>query len=165
MKDQIKTNITIVEDNELYTFLFREQLKDSLNFNLNVYYSAEEYLKNLDFEENIDVVILDYNLPGLNGYQTLKQIKKNSPQTEVIILSGQNDIQAAVDIMKAGAFDYIVKGKEASEKVIVSINQALNRQYIKKENISLKVQLARYKTYLVVLVISIITLLLLMLKI
>jgi two-component system, NtrC family, response regulator AtoC len=145
MVDEIKSNITIIEDNELYSMLFRERLKDNLNFNLNVYNSAEDFFKNSEFEKKTDIVILDYKLPGINGYNTLKRIKETLPNSEVIMLSGQTNLQAVVEIMKAGAFDYISKNDEAIEKVFLSIRKALEQKQMKNENISLKIQLNKYK--------------------
>jgi DNA-binding NtrC family response regulator len=145
MVDEIKSNITIIEDNELYSMLFRERLKDNLNFNLNVYNSAEDFFKNSEFEKKTDIVILDYKLPGINGYNTLKRIKETLPNAEVIMLSGQTNLQAVVEIMKAGAFDYISKNDEAIEKVFLSIRKALEQKQMKNENISLKIQLNKYK--------------------
>jgi two-component system response regulator AtoC len=151
MDDEIKSNITIIEDNELYSMLFRERLKDNLNFNLHVYNSAEDFLKNSEFEKNTDIVVLDYKLPGINGLYTLKRIKEMHPDCEVIMLSGQNSLQAVVEIMKAGAFDYITKNDDAIEKVFLSIQQALEKRQIKNENISLKIQLNKYKLFMSIL--------------
>jgi two-component system response regulator AtoC len=148
MNEEIKSNITIIEDNELYSMLFRERLKDNLNFNLNVYNSAEDFFKNKEFEKKTDIVILDYKLPGLNGLITLKRIKETHPDSEVIMLSGQNDLQTVVEIMKAGAFDYITKNEEAIEKVFLSIRKALENKQIRNENISLKIQLNKYKFFM-----------------
>lgn len=151
MTQEIKANITLIEDNELYTFFLRERLKDLLNLNLIVYRSAEEYLEYIKEGYASDIVILDYNLPGLNGFEALKKIKKVNPDTEIIILSGNNDVQTAVDLLKEGAFDYIIKDKEAGENVFLSISKALNHQYLMKENISLKVKLSKYKMYMILL--------------
>jgi DNA-binding NtrC family response regulator len=158
MKEETRANITIIEDNELYTFFLRERLKDLLNLNLIVYLSAEEYLEHIQEGYTSDIVILDYNLPGLNGFEALKKIKKLNPDTEIIILSGNNDVQTAVDLLKAGAFDYIVKDKEAGENVFLSISKALNHQYLRKENILLKVKLSKYKMYMILLVVTVIAL-------
>jgi DNA-binding NtrC family response regulator len=148
MNYEIKSNITIIEDNELYSMLFRERLKDNLNFNLNVYNSAEDFFKNNEFEKKTDIVILDYKLPGINGLNTLKRIKETHPDAEVIMLSGQNNLQTVVEIMKAGAFDYITKDEDAIEKVFLTIRKALENKQMKNENISLKIQLNKYKFFM-----------------
>jgi two-component system, NtrC family, response regulator AtoC len=148
MNEEIKSNITIIEDNELYSMLFRERLKDNLNFNLNVYDSAEDFFKNNEFEKKTDIVILDYKLPGINGLNTLKRIKESHPDSEVIMLSGQTNLQTVVEIMKAGAFDYITKNDDAIEKVFLSIRKALENKQMRNENISLKIQLNKYKFFI-----------------
>jgi DNA-binding NtrC family response regulator len=152
MNQEIRANITIIEDNEMYTFFLREKLKDKLSLNLIVYRSAEEYLEYIEEGNTSDIVILDYNLPGVNGFDALKRIKKVNPETEIIILSGNNDVQTAVDLLKAGAFDYIIKNKEAGDNVFLSISKALDHQYLRKENISLKLKLSKYKMFMILLV-------------
>jgi DNA-binding NtrC family response regulator len=60
-------------------------------------------------EENIDVVVLDIKMPGMDGMETLKEIKKRHPLVEVIMLTGHGSTETAVEGMKLGAFDYLMK--------------------------------------------------------
>ncbi|MGH9511360.1 MAG: sigma-54-dependent transcriptional regulator [Terriglobales bacterium] len=57
----------------------------------------------------VDVILLDLNLPGRNGLEVLRQIKLQRPDVEVVVTTANSDVQAAVEAMKAGAFDHIVK--------------------------------------------------------
>ncbi len=63
-------------------------------------------------ETDIDVVILDIKMPGMDGMETLKEIKKRHPLVEVIMLTGHGSAETAVDGMKLGAFDYLMKPAE-----------------------------------------------------
>lgn len=74
-------------------------------------YSGQEALEKLrkDRESNIDVVILDVKMPGMNGLETLVAIKREHPLMEVIMLTGHATVESAIEGMKLGAFDYLMK--------------------------------------------------------
>jgi two-component system nitrogen regulation response regulator NtrX len=72
-------------------------------------------------------------MPGIDGIETLKEIKKNNPHIQVIIISGHGNIETAVKATKLGAFDLIEKPLSI-DKVIVSINNALNFRRLEEEN-------------------------------
>ena len=93
--------------------------------------SGEEGLKLFDTEE-FDVVLLDINLPKLNGVEVLKRLKQKSPDTEVIMITGYGDIKSAVDSIKQGARDYITKPFKLDE-ILALVKQAVkeNRDHSK----------------------------------
>ena len=78
-------------------------------------YSGEECLKKLKLHENLDVIVLDVKMPGMNGLETLKEIKLASPLIEVIMLTGHATIELAIDGMKLGAYDFLLKPCEIEE--------------------------------------------------
>ncbi len=84
-----------------------------------------------------DLVLLDIWMPGIDGIETLKEIKKDNPQTQVIMITGHGTIETAVNATKFGAFDFIEKPLSI-DKVIVSINNALNFRRLEEENRYLK---------------------------
>ena len=71
-------------------------------------YSGQEALDLLE-KTQIDVVILDIRMPGMDSIETLKKIKASHPLVEVIMLTGHGSTETAVEGMKAGAFDYLMK--------------------------------------------------------
>ncbi|HUV77690.1 MAG TPA: sigma-54 dependent transcriptional regulator [Desulfobacterales bacterium] len=83
--------------------------------------------------ESPDLVLLDIWMPGIDGIETLKEIKKDNPHIQVIIISGHGNIETAVKATKLGAFDLIEKPLSI-DKVIVSINNALNFRRLEEEN-------------------------------
>ncbi len=91
-----------------------------------------EALKIID-SESPDLVLLDIWMPGIDGIETLKEIKKNNAFIQVIIISGHGTIETAVRATKLGAFDLIEKPLSI-EKVIVAINNALNFRRLEEEN-------------------------------
>ena len=83
----------------------------------------------------LDIVILDMRLPGMNGTAALKEIKQISPLTEVIMLTGQATVKAAMEAITMGAFDYMTKPMGIDELIYkmedAHKNRQLNRQQIK----------------------------------
>jgi len=91
-----------------------------------------EALKVID-AESPDLVLLDIWMPGMDGIETLKEIKRESPYIQVIIITGHGTIETAVQATKLGAFDFIEKPLSI-DKVIVAINNALNFRRLEEEN-------------------------------
>jgi two-component system, NtrC family, nitrogen regulation response regulator NtrX len=91
-----------------------------------------EGLKIID-KESPDLVLLDIWMPGIDGIETLKQIKKANPYLQVIIITGHGNIETAVKATKLGAYDLIEKPLSI-DKVIVAINNALNFRRLEEEN-------------------------------
>jgi len=91
-----------------------------------------EALKTIE-AESPDLVLLDIWMPGIDGIETLKAIKKDNPFIQVIIITGHGTIETAVKATKLGAFDFIEKPLSI-DKVIVSINNALNFRRLEEEN-------------------------------
>jgi len=78
--------------------------------------SGEEALKCLDAEP-IDVVVLDVKMPGMDGIQTLREIKSRFPLVEVVMLTGHATVESAVDGLKSGATDYLMKPTSMEELI------------------------------------------------
>jgi two-component system, OmpR family, response regulator VicR len=72
-------------------------------------FSGAEALQKLDSEANIDIVVLDVKMPGMDGIETLKAIKNIHPMVEVIMLTGHATVESAIEGMKLGALDYLMK--------------------------------------------------------
>jgi DNA-binding NtrC family response regulator len=107
--------IYIVEDDRWYgEFLMHHIMMNSEN-EVEIFETGKSYEKAL--KKNPDIVCLDFGLPDSNGENLLKLTKTISPNTEVIIISGQEDIKIAVDLMNLGAYDYILKDDETSTRI------------------------------------------------
>ena len=91
-----------------------------------------EALKAMD-KDSPDLVLLDIWMPGIDGIETLKEIKKSNPYIQVIIITGHGTVDTAVKATKLGAFDLIEKPLSI-DKVILSINNALNFRRLEEEN-------------------------------
>jgi len=82
--------------------------------------------------ERFDVVVLDILMPGMDGIETLKLLKKKKPFIEVIILTGHGSVESGLQGMQFGAFDYIMKPAELNE-LLEKIQQAYERKRIHEE--------------------------------
>ncbi|MGA6926174.1 MAG: sigma-54 dependent transcriptional regulator [Desulfosarcina sp.] len=91
-----------------------------------------EALKVIDAEAP-DLVLLDIWMPGIDGIETLKEVKKSQPALPVIVITGHGNVETAVRATKLGAFDLIEKPLNI-DKVIVAINNALNFRRLEEEN-------------------------------
>ena len=117
-----KYKIMTVEDNELFAMILDWNLKEDLDYLLTNVTSGEECIAQLD-EWKPDMIIMDYNLPGLNGLDILKKIKKIKPKIKVIVLSSQTNVQVAVDLINAGAEQYIEKNNDPLTKLSIYLNE------------------------------------------
>ncbi len=95
--------------------------------------SGEEALSVIA-KETFDVAVLDMRMPGMDGLETLKEMKKRNSLTEVIILTGHASVESGVQGMRLGAFDYIIKPADF-EELFEKINQAGERKMLHEERI------------------------------
>ena len=104
---RIPTKVLLVDDEKDFIEMLSLRLKE-FGEKITVAYSGQEGLDALE-KANIDVVILDIKMPGMDGIETLREIKKKFPLVEVIMLTGHGSTETAVEGMKLGAFDYLMK--------------------------------------------------------
>jgi len=110
---KIPAKVLLVDDEEDFVEMLSLRLKE-LGEKVTVAYSGQEGLDTLE-NTHIDVVILDIKMPGMDGIQTLREIKKRFPLVEVIMLTGHGSTETAVEGMKLGAFDYLLKPADFSD--------------------------------------------------
>ncbi|MFV0291462.1 MAG: response regulator [Mangrovibacterium sp.] len=117
-----KPLIFVVEDNQVYNRLAVSFLKTNGYTQVESFLSGEDVLKALETQEPA-IVIQDYLLGGISGIEVLKAAKAKYPNVEFIFLSGNDSIEVAINTMKYGAYDYIVKDQVALKKMITKINR------------------------------------------
>lgn len=116
--------IFLIEDSIVFKDLIVGYLNSNKYSNLKIYKKGDECLKDLHLKP--DLVILDYISTGMNGLELMNKVQKENPETDFIFLSGQNDVEVAVQIMKLGAADYIVKNDKAPKQLVKSINSLIS---------------------------------------
>lgn len=104
------TKILIVDDEKALVEIMAERLKHR-GFDVQAAFRGAEALTKLQ-DRDADVVILDVRIPEMDGLETLRAIKRIRPLTEVILLTGHASVEAALEGMKQGAHDYLIKPAE-----------------------------------------------------
>jgi DNA-binding NtrC family response regulator len=100
--------VMVVDDEVLFVETLSKRLAKR-NLGVVRAYSGLEALEKLGEENDIDIVVLDVKMPGMAGIETLREIKKSYPLVEVIMLTGHASVSSAIEGMKLGAYDYLLK--------------------------------------------------------
>jgi len=100
--------VLLVDDEEPFVETMTKRLTKR-NLRVIMAFSGQDALEKLSKNRNLDVVILDVKMPGMDGIETLGEIKKAYPLIEVIMLTGHATVESAIEGMKLGAYDYLMK--------------------------------------------------------
>jgi len=128
----MKKRILLVDDEKEFADTLAERLR-TRDFDVTTAYNGDEALEKLK-EYNYDVTILDVQMPGLHGIDALREIKKLKPLTEVLMLTGHGTIETAIEGMKIGAYDFLIKPCEM-DVLLSKINSAYERKAKHEERI------------------------------
>jgi DNA-binding NtrC family response regulator len=120
--DSIKTKVLLIDDEEGFVAALEKRLSIR-DMQVVKAFNGKDGLAKLDQEPGVDVVLLDVLMPGIDGIETLRQIKKAHPLVEVIMLTGHATVESAIDGMKLGAFDYLMKPHD-TEELMAKVQQA-----------------------------------------
>lgn len=133
-------NILIVEDEPRMRRLLEISLGEE-GHTVQVVEDAETGLKALR-KDTVDLVVTDLKLPGMNGLDFLQEAKKLNPAVPVVVMTAYGSVETAVEAMKAGASDYVLKPFTMAEMKLV-INKELDVQRVREENRSLREALGK----------------------
>jgi DNA-binding NtrC family response regulator len=136
-----QVKIFVVEDDPTYTKFLKYVLSLNPDFDTEFYVNGKECLTQL--HKRPAVITLDYSLPDMPGEKVLQSIREYDPNISVIIVSAQEKIGTAVELLKGGAFDYISKAEEdAKDRILNSIKNALNKTSLIREIDRLKQEIS-----------------------
>jgi DNA-binding NtrC family response regulator len=123
--------IFIVEDSEWYKRLLVHTLSLNPDYEIKSFDNGKDFLASL--HEAPDIVTLDYRLPDINGLELLRRIRQENPDTQVILISEQDDISIVVSLLKIGAYDYITKSENIRERLLITVQNIGKEIGLKRE--------------------------------
>jgi DNA-binding NtrC family response regulator len=131
MYENNQVRIFVVEDDAAYTKFLKYVLSLNPDFEPEYFTTGKDCIAHLHKKPSI--ITLDYSLPDMEGEKVLKSIREFDPDISVIIISAQEKIGTAVELLKAGAFDYITKDEDAKDRILNSIKNARNKTSLIRE--------------------------------
>jgi DNA-binding NtrC family response regulator len=132
--------IYVIEDDQLFNRLIVGFLDECSEMEVVPFFNGADFLDRLS--DNPEVVTLDLGLPDGSGADILRKIKQSNPETEVIIISGQNDLKLAVQLLKEGAYDYIAKDENVRERLINCLLHIKGQHQLQEELQQLKSEIS-----------------------
>jgi len=132
--------IFVVEDDPTYRKFLEYVLSLNPDFEVEFFTSGNDCIKNLHLKPSI--IALDYTLPDMSGEEVLKKVKIFDSDIQVIIVSAQEKIGTAVQLLKLGAYDYIIKNEDTKERLLNAINNARKNISLTEEIHSLRTELS-----------------------
>ncbi len=121
------SKLLVVDDEQAFLSVMRKRLSRR-GIDVSLANSGEEAIKEITETRDFDVVILDLRMPGFDGMQVLKEIKRVSPHTQVIVLTAHPSFEAALEATNLDAFAYLVKPCDFEELVTKVLQAAARRR-------------------------------------
>ena len=125
MADELKASILLVDDEARFVEILAQRLQ-ARGLTVETATSGEEAVL-LTKTRDFDTVLLDLSMPGMDGIEVLREMKKTNPSLQIVILTGQGTIQATVEVMKEGAMDFMEKPVDIN-KLVETIAEAKQRR-------------------------------------
>jgi len=149
MNSRYITKIFLIDDDELFSKVIQLALEENDSYDVSFFSTGEQFLECID--QYPDVVIIDYNLPGIGGLEILERVKNYSPDIKTIILSGQEKVDVVVEAYNKGADNYIIKNDNVIFQLKQTLKNLCSTVNLRKEVDELKNQIIdRQKYYKIV---------------
>lgn len=127
MSEELKANVLIVDDEDQFLDVFSKRLHGR-GMKVDIATSGEEAIKRVK-DRQFDTIVLDLVMPGINGIETLKRLRKENPDLQIIILTGHATVEKGVEAMKEGAVDFLEKPVDLN-KLLEKIGEAQRRRIL-----------------------------------
>jgi DNA-binding NtrC family response regulator len=136
-----KFKIFIIEDDPFYGEIILYNLSLNPDLDVQLFANASSFFKKID--ENPDLITLDYSLPDMRGEEVLRKIKKSHPQIPVVIVSGQENLKTAINLLKDGAYDYLTKDEDTKDRIWNIIKNIKENLGLREEISNLQDQISK----------------------
>jgi two-component system, NtrC family, response regulator HydG len=137
VKNKSSANIVLIDDDfdllELLSSYFKQR-----GFNVQSFHQAEEALIEIENQRlEAHVVISDLRLPAMSGMEFIKRTKKSSPDLPIILMTGEGNLELALEAIETGAYDFVLKPLQIPQ-LLISVQRALHLNELKQENLEFK---------------------------
>ncbi len=136
-----KLKIFILEDDPFYGKIIEYHLSLNPDLEIKLFQTATAFFR--DLHENPDIVTLDYTLPDMSGEAVLKKIKKTHPHLPVIVISAQENLKTAIQLLKDGAYDYLTKDEDTKDRIWNIIRNIRENVDLRETITNLQVQISQ----------------------
>jgi DNA-binding NtrC family response regulator len=133
--------VFIVEDDKWYNNFLQYTVSLNPEYLVESFFTAKDILSNL--HKKPDLITVDYSLPDIKGDELIRKIKDQLPDVQIIVISGQEDVQTAVQLLKLGVYDYILKDEDTKHRLLNTIQNARSNASLKEEIVSLREEVAK----------------------
>jgi DNA-binding NtrC family response regulator len=127
MSEEIKADILLVDDEEQFLKVLSQRM-EGRGMKVDTSTSGEDALKKVEGKD-FDAIILDLAMPGMSGIETLKRIRSENPDVQIIMLTGHGSVEKGVEAIKAGAVDFLEKPADLN-KIIEKIAEAKHKRIV-----------------------------------
>ena len=124
---QLDANVLLVDDEEQFLKVFSQRLQGR-GMKVDTANTGEEALERAK-KKDFDAIILDMAMPGMSGIETLKRIKSENPDLQIIMLTGHGTVEKGVEAMKLGAVDFLEKPADIN-KILEKISEAKRKRVV-----------------------------------
>jgi len=136
-------NLLLVDDEKSFVEILSQRLRKR-GFNVTSAFNGQDAFDLIAIDANIDVIIMDIAMPGMDGIEALHKIKNKRPLIEIIMLTGYASVPSAISAMKIGAFDYAMKPCDI-DLLIAKVNAASFRKRNREKQV-LEIRMVPYIT-------------------
>jgi DNA-binding NtrC family response regulator len=127
MPEEIKADVLLVDDEEKFLKVLSQRM-EGRGLKVETSTTGEEALKKVKGKE-FDAIVLDLAMPGMSGIETLKRIRSENPDVQIIMLTGHGSVEKGVEAIKAGAVDFLEKPADIN-KIMEKIAEAKNKRVV-----------------------------------
>ena len=127
MTKKVQASVLLVDDEEQFLDVLSQRL-ETRGLKVNTVTSGEEAVKQVEIQ-NFDAIIVDLAMPGIDGIETLRQIKEKRPDLEIIMLTGHATVKSGIEAMKLGAEDFLEKPVDLNE-LLEKIGEAKHKRMV-----------------------------------
>lgn len=139
---QTPYKILLVEDNFDHSQIAKKFIEEDPHFEVLIVSTAAE-CRRVIHQQNIHLILLDFNLPDQDGLTVLRQFQAENLNIPVILITGKGAEEIAVQAMKSGAYDYITKTADAYKTLLQTIQRALEKHYLREQQEIMQKELLR----------------------